>query len=175
MKEISNELYAKLEYLGIIQNEVRSHNVGKSNYSKKTIQPWTVWLDYEELTPWDYDIIKRVLRTKEEEGMSANEARKMDYEKIIHNCKERIRQLDIKEHICDKQERTQSSECLTYVTKDTMYRCVKDVFLDNGDSAKLFFSKGYDYYAPKDGHLVDNTGRWTNMEKFNIGEYFIKR
>ena len=38
MKEISDELYAKLEYLGIIQNDVRSHNVGKSNYSQKTIQ-----------------------------------------------------------------------------------------------------------------------------------------
>lgn len=94
MKEISDELYAKLDYLGIIQNDVRSHNVGKSNYSKKTIQPWTVWLDYPELTGWDDDIIKRVLRTKEEEGMSENEARKMDYEKIIHNCQERIRQLD---------------------------------------------------------------------------------
>ena len=175
MKEISDELYAKLEYLGIIQNEVRSHNVGKSNYSKKTIQPWTVWLDYPELTPWDDDIIKRVLRTKEEEGMSENEARKLDYEKIIHNCQERIRQLDIKEHICDKQERTQLSECLASVTKGNNYRCVKDVFLDNGDSAKLFFSKGYDYYAPKDGHLVDNDGAWANVESFNIGEYFIKR
>ena len=175
MKEISDELYAKLEYLGIIQNEVRSHNVGKSNYSQKTIQPWTLWLDYPELTPWDDDIIKRVLRTKEEEGMSENEARKMDYEKIIHNCKERIRQLDIKERICDKQENTQLRECVESATKGTTYRCIKDVFLDNGDSAKLFFSKGYDYYAPKDGHLVDNMGRWTNMEKFNIGEYFIKR
>lgn len=94
MKEISDELYAKLEYLGIIDNDVRRHNVGKSNYSKKTIQAWTIWLDYPELTSWDDDIIKRVLRQKEEEGMSANESRKMDYEKIIHICKERIRQLD---------------------------------------------------------------------------------
>lgn len=175
MKEISDELYAKLEYLGIIQNEVRSHNVGKSNYSKKTIQPWAVWLDYPELTGWDDDIIKRVLRIKEEEGMSANEARKMDYEKIIHNCQERIRQLDIQEHICDKQERTQLSECLEILNKGSMYRCIQDVFLDNGDSSKLFFSKGYDYYAPKDGHLVDNMGAWINMGNFNIGEYFIKR
>ena len=70
MKEISDELYAKLEYLGIIDNGVRNHNVGKSNYSKKTIQPWAIWLDYPELTGWDDDIIKRVLRVKEETGMS---------------------------------------------------------------------------------------------------------
>ena len=95
MKEISDELYAKLKYLGIIKNEVRSNNVGKSNYSQKTIQPWTLWLDYPELTPWDDDIIKRVLRTKEEEGMSENEARKMDYEKIIHNCQALYRRFDI--------------------------------------------------------------------------------
>ena len=75
MKEISDELYSTLEYLGIIDNSVRSHNVGKSNYSKKVIQPWTIWRAYPELTGWDDDIIKRVLRIKEEEGMSANEAR----------------------------------------------------------------------------------------------------
>lgn len=163
--------------LGIIQimgEDTHSTNIGKSDYSKHLIQPWHIWQCYN-LNPWDADIIKRVLRTKEEEGMSENEARKMDYEKIIHNCKERIRQLDIKERICDKQENTQLRECVESVTKGTTYRCIKDVFLDNGDSAKLFFSKGYDYYAPKDGHLVDNMGRWTNMEKFNIGEYFIKR
>lgn len=93
MKEISDELYAKLEYLGIIDNDVRRHNVGKSNYSEHTIQPYSIWIDWG-LNPWDADIVKRVLRQKEEEGMSANESRKMDYEKIIHICKERIRQLD---------------------------------------------------------------------------------
>lgn len=93
MKEISDELYAKLEYLGIIDNDVRRHNVGKSNYSEHTIQPYSIWIDWD-LNPWDADIVKRVLRKKDEEGMSANESRKMDYEKIIHICKERVRQLD---------------------------------------------------------------------------------
>ena len=83
-------LYDKLFYLGIIPNEVRESNVGKSDYSKHIIQPWSIWLDYE-LNPWDADIVKRVLRNKE------NEPRKMDYEKIIHICKERIRQIDIEE------------------------------------------------------------------------------
>jgi len=65
----------------------RNKNVGKSNYAKKKIQPWDIWLEYPELTSWDHDIIKRVLRTKE------GESRLMEYEKIIHVCEERIRQL----------------------------------------------------------------------------------
>lgn len=89
MKEISDELYEKLEYLGIIPNDVRQSNVGESNYSEHVIQPWTIWLDYPELTGWDDDIIKRVLRTKEDYP------RKLDYEKIIHICKERLRQIEI--------------------------------------------------------------------------------
>ena len=91
MKEISDELYAKLEYLGIINekdNDIRNHNVGKSDYSKHLIQSWTIWLEYC-LNPWDADIVKRVLRTKEDEPRS------MDYEKIIHNCQERIRQIKV--------------------------------------------------------------------------------
>ena len=89
MKEISDKLYAKLEYLGIINDEnnnVRNHNVGNSDYSKHIIQPWSIWLDYN-LNPFDADIIKRVLRNK------LGESRKQDYEKIIHICQERIRQI----------------------------------------------------------------------------------
>jgi hypothetical protein len=46
-----------------------------------------VWLEYK-LNPWDADIVKRILRTKE------TDSRKLDYEKIIHVAKERIRQID---------------------------------------------------------------------------------
>lgn len=66
---------------------VRSYNVGKSDYAKHRIQPWDIWLEFG-LNPWDADIVKRVLRTKE------GEDRKLDYEKIIHVCRERIRQLE---------------------------------------------------------------------------------
>lgn len=41
----------------------------------------------EMLNPWDADIVKRVLRSKE------GEARTLDYEKIIHICKYRIAEL----------------------------------------------------------------------------------
>ena len=42
---------------------VQSYNVGKSDYSKHTIQPWDIWKEYN-LNPWDADIVKRVLRSK---------------------------------------------------------------------------------------------------------------
>ena len=65
---------------------VQSYNVGKSDYSKHSIQPWDIWKEYN-LNPWDADIVKRVLRTKE------GEERTLDYEKIIHICKYRIAEL----------------------------------------------------------------------------------
>ena len=67
-------------------SNVRDYNVGKSDYSKHAIQPWDIWKEYN-LNPWDADIVKRVLRSKE------GEARTLDYEKIIHICKYRIEEL----------------------------------------------------------------------------------
>ena len=65
---------------------VQSYNVGKSDYSKHAIQPWDIWKEYN-LNPWDADIVKRVLRSKE------GEERTLDYEKIIRICKYRIAEL----------------------------------------------------------------------------------
>lgn len=89
MKEISNELYSKLEVLGIVGDDIssREYNIGSSNYADHIIQPWSIWIDWN-LNPWDADIIKRVLRTK------LNSSRKEDYCKIIHICEERIRQIE---------------------------------------------------------------------------------
>lgn len=91
MKEISDELYYKLEYLGIINEEdqnFRNFNVGTSNYHEHIIQPWTIQLDWN-LNSFDADIIKRTLRTK------VGNPRELDYKKIIHICKERLRQLKV--------------------------------------------------------------------------------
>lgn len=66
--------------------KVQSYNVGKSDYAKHSIQPWDIWKEYN-LNPWDADIVKRVLRSKE------GEPRTLDYEKIIHICKYRIAEL----------------------------------------------------------------------------------
>lgn len=85
------------------QQEVRDYNVGDSNYADKKIQPWDIWLEYN-LNPWDADIIKRVLRTKK------GNSRRMDYEKIIHICQERIRQIDEKGNDNTQAEEGSSTE-----------------------------------------------------------------
>lgn len=96
-KSIPKELYNRLCLLGIIPNEVRRHNVGCSDYARHTIQPWAIWMDWE-LNAWDADIVKRVLRTKE------TESRISDYKKIIHDCQERIRQLNFEHKRQQKDE-----------------------------------------------------------------------
>ena len=71
--------------------DVRSHNVGASDYAKHKIQPWDIWLEYG-LNPWEADIIKRTLRTKE------GQSRREDFEKVIHIAQECIRQIDAGEY-----------------------------------------------------------------------------
>lgn len=88
---IPKEVAKKLEELGIYtfnpeDQEVRRENVGDSDYSKHFIQPWAIWQDYN-LDPWEADIVKRVLRKK------ASEPRARDFTKIIHICKEKLRQI----------------------------------------------------------------------------------
>ena len=84
-KEIEHLL--SLGILKTTEEGCQSYHIGKSDYSRHIIQPWNIWLEYG-LNPWDADIVKRVLRTKE------GEDRKLDYEKIIHVCQERIRQIE---------------------------------------------------------------------------------
>ena len=73
-----------------MSDNVRTYNIGICNYSQYKIQPWDIWEEYN-LNPWDADIVKRVLRNKQ------GNSRIMDYEKIIHVCEERIRQLNVQE------------------------------------------------------------------------------
>ena len=60
-------------------------NVGTSDYSEHSIQPYDIWNEYK-LDPWRADIIKRVLRSKgnTEEEIKANKL--LDLQKIIHIC-----------------------------------------------------------------------------------------
>ena len=103
--EIDNESYKRLKIRGLLPNEVRDHNVGASDYSAHVIQPWSIWIDYA-LNPWDADIVKRVLRSKQ------GEDRKQDYQKIIHICEERIRQIDaVREFVSiDNEEDSRESD-----------------------------------------------------------------
>lgn len=84
---LDDETFKALNRLGILDTSVRSYNRGASDYSRHIIQPWSIWQDYQ-LNAWDADIVKRVLRKKE------GDSRRLDYEKIIHICEERIRQID---------------------------------------------------------------------------------
>lgn len=75
-------------------NDVRSYNVGASNYATNgtKYQPWDFWIKFR-LNPWDADITKRVLRIKKTDG------RLLDYKKIKHICLERVRQFQNNENV----------------------------------------------------------------------------
>jgi hypothetical protein len=79
----------KLFELGILYEESspRATHEGASDYSHRLIQPWAIWQEYQ-LNPWDADILKRLLRTKQ------GDSRELDYKKIIHIAQERLRQLE---------------------------------------------------------------------------------
>ena len=97
LMKLNKSVLPHLLSLGILrntENSCQNYHIGKSDYSSRVIQPWHIWLEYN-LNPWDADIVKRILRTKDEPGMSADEARVMDYDKIIHICNERKRQLNL--------------------------------------------------------------------------------
>lgn len=68
--------------------DIRSFNVGASDYSKHKYQSWDFWIKFR-LNPFDADLCKRILRTK------ASDGRLLDYQKIKHICGERIRQLSL--------------------------------------------------------------------------------
>ena len=74
-------------------NDVRSYNIGASNYSQNhKYQPWDFWILFR-LNPWDADLTKRILRIKKSDG------RLLDYQKCVHICKERIRQFQNNENV----------------------------------------------------------------------------
>ena len=75
--------------------DIRNYNIGTSDYSSmpKGYQPWDLWKIFH-MNPFDADILKRLLRTKAESGMTMAESRKLDYQKIIHVCQERINQIN---------------------------------------------------------------------------------
>lgn len=72
--------------------EVRDFNVGNSNYAVHKFQVWDLWIDYQT-NSFDSDIMKRLCRRKAEPGMTKEESRIMDFQKIKHIMSERIRQL----------------------------------------------------------------------------------
>lgn len=152
---------------------VRSYNVGKSDYAKHSIQPWDIWKEYN-LNPWDADIVKRVLRTKE------GEDRKLDYEKIIHICKERIRQLEAERTEVIEAERTEVIEesdepgckTATLPAEKADYKTV--ICPSEKDKPKLLYREGikfnnvYEVYGvfQSDGTPYAYLGYWGNTHVY---------
>lgn len=86
----NRDAMVKLYQIGVLKDKesCRDHNVGDSDYAEHLLQPWSIWLDYgNSINEFDKDIIKRVLRKKK------GEPRIKDYDKIIHICEERKRQI----------------------------------------------------------------------------------
>ena len=136
----------------IISENVRSYNVGKSDYAKHAIQPWDIYLEYN-LNPWDADIVKRVLRSKE------GEARTLDYEKIIRICKYRIAELS--KEVLKETKVTTPAEAEKPVedeeSDDTTVFC-----LDETLKPAMFYIEGEKWNGKYVGYSVFMTGRqWT--------------
>ena len=127
---------------------VQSYNVGKSDYSKHAIQPWDIWKEYN-LNPWDADIVKRVLRTKE------GEERTLDYEKIIHVCKYCIAELS--KEVLKETEVVAPAEAEKPVedeeSDDTTVFC-----MDETMKPAMFYVEGEEWNGKYIGYSVFMTG-----------------
>lgn len=128
---------------------VQSYNVGSSDYSKHAIQPWDIWKEYN-LNPWDADIVKRVLRSKE------GEARTLDYEKIIHICKYRIAEL-LKETKVTTPAKTEKPVWDGEIDDTTVF-C-----LDETMKPAMFYTEGEKWNGKYVGYSVFMTGNTPYM------------
>ena len=133
-----------------VNEKVQSYNVGKSDYAKHAIQPWDIWKEYN-LNPWDADIVKRVLRTKEGEPRAA------DYEKIIHICKYRIAELS-KEVLKETKVTTPAEEEKPVWDDDTTVFC-----LDETMKPATFYVEGEKWNGTYAGYSVFMTGNTPYM------------
>lgn len=132
---------------------VQSYNVGKSDYAKHAIQPWDIWKEYN-LNPWDADIVKRVLRSKE------GEPRTVDYEKIIHICKYRIAELS--KEVLKETKVVAPAEAEKPVgdeeSDDTTVFC-----LDETKKPAMFYTEGKKWDGKYVGYAVFMTGNYPYM------------
>lgn len=130
-------------------NNVRDYNIGKSDYAKHKIQPWDIWKEYN-LNPWDADIVKRVLRSKE------GEARTLDYEKIIHICKYRISELSKETKVVSQAEAEKPVE--DEESDDTTVFCVDETM-----KPAMFYTEGEKWSGKYVGYSVFMAGNTPYM------------
>lgn len=152
---------------------VRDYNVGKSDYAKHKIQPWDIWKEYN-LNPWDADIVKRVLRTKE------GESRRLDYEKIIHICQERIRQIDVNEP-CFQGEQEDRDETTVFCPSESdrpsyfANRYAFDVYSVFESEGQWYAYLGYDNSSDAQMYLslTSTEFRSVNVKYFPVPVIFL--
>lgn len=128
---------------------VQSYNVGKSDYSKHAIQPWDIWKEYK-LNPWDADIVKRVLRSKE------GEARTLDYKKIIHICEYRISELSKETKVVTPAEAEKPVE--DEESDDTTVFCLNETM-----KPTMFYTEGEKWNGKYAGYSVFMSGNTPYM------------
>lgn len=151
LMELNRKEIEHLLNLGILkttEESCQSYHIGKSDYSRHVIQPWNIWKEYN-LNPWDADIVKRVLRSKE------GEARTLDYEKIIHICKYRIAELS-KEVLKETKVTTPAEEeqpVEDEESDDTTVFC-----LDETMKPAMFYIEGTKWDGKYVGYSVFMTG-----------------
>lgn len=115
------------------------------------------------MNPWDADIVKRVLRTKE------GEDRKLDYEKIIHVCQERIRQLEAER--TEVVEESDEPDYKTVICPSEKEKPVEDeesddttVFcLDETMKPAMFYTEGEKWNGKYVGYSVFMAGNTPYM------------
>lgn len=146
-KEIEHLL--NLGILKTTEESCQSYHIGKSDYSRHIIQPWNIWKEYN-LNPWDADIVKRVLRSKE------GEERTLDYEKIIHICKYRIAELSKETKVVTPAEAEKPVE--DGESDDTTVFC-----LDETMKPAMFYTEGEKWNGKYVGYSVFMTGNHPYM------------
>lgn len=99
----------------------------------------------EMLNPWDADIVKRVLRSKE------GEERTLDYEKIIHICKYRIAELSKETKVVAPAEAEKPVE--DEESDDTTVFC-----LDETMKPAMLYTEGEKWSGKYVGYSVFMTG-----------------
>lgn len=148
---------------------VRSYNVGASDYSRHKYQSWDFWLTFV-LNPFDADLCKRILRTK------ATDTRLLDYQKIKHICGERLRQL---EEGLDKWVSPKYVEKSHFEEMILDYSLLEDdkqllenlLYLQNRKEAY----KNMQNICDKRIAYLSSTNKEDNMKKWNVKCYAVKR
>ena len=125
---------------------LQNYNVGESDYSKHKIQPWDIWKEYN-LNPWDADIVKRVLRSKE------GDSRTLDYEKIIHICKYRIAELSKGTEVTTPTE-TEKPEKPEKPEKDEESDDTTVFCMDETMKPAMFYTEGEEWNGKYFGYSV---------------------